>query len=284
MIDKQKIERSFIGCMHGHKDAAIVLFGVPFDATSTYRKGSAEAPAKIRDESHGIETYSPYQNKDLSNIKVFDGGDLNVSGDRVEDMLDKTEDYTKQVLRAGKFPLMLGGEHLVTLGAFRAIAKKYPDVCVVHFDAHTDLRNDWEGSPCNHSTVIRRCFDIVGKGRIFQFGIRSGEKAEFEFAAKNTVLTKNNFEGLQSKIRKIGRRPVYFTIDLDVLDPSELGGTGTPEAGGVRFLELLDAARKVFGLNVVGCDITELSPPLDTNGASTALACKFLREVLLMVK
>lgn len=273
----------FIGCDSEFKEADIVLFGVAFDATSTYRRGSKFAPMAIRNESRGIETYSPYLDKDLEDIKVFDGANIDV-GDDIEKMLSKTEEYVAQILAARKFPLMLGGEHLVTLGAFRAISKKYPKVCVIHFDAHTDLRNDWEGNLNNHSTVIRRCFDIVGKDRIFQFGIRSGEKTEFEFAKKNTVLIKNNFDGLEKILKKIGKSPVYFTVDLDVLDPSEFGGTGTPEAGGVSFLELLNAAQEVFKYNVVGCDINELSPPFDTNGASTALACKFLREVLLLAK
>jgi agmatinase len=199
-------------------------------------------------------------------------------------MVKSTETFTAKIVVNGKFPVMLGGEHLVTLGAFQAVAKKYPDACIVHFDAHTDLRDNYEGEKLNHATVIRRCFDIVGANRIFQFGIRSGERQEFEFASKNTFLTKNNFDGLTNALKKIGNRPIYFTIDLDVLDPSEMGGTGTPEAGGVRFLELLDAAKKVFSANVVACDINELCPAVDTNGASTALACKFLREILLLVK
>ena len=273
----------FIGCESDFEAADIVIFGVPFDATSTYRKGSRLSPSAIRKESDGIETYSPYLDKDLADIRVHDAGDLKIKGTDTAPMLYSVENFAEKVLQAGKFPVMLGGEHLVTLGAFRAVAKKYPDVCVVHFDAHTDLRADWEGKPYNHSTVIRRCFDIVGKGRIFQFGIRSGERVEFEWAKQNTVLTKHNFDGIEKTLKAIGNRPVYFTVDLDVLDPSEFAGTGTPEAGGVRFLELLDAAKKVFALNVVGCDITELSPPHDTNGASTALACKFLREVLLLI-
>ena len=292
----------FIGCENEFEGARIVLFGVAFDSTSTYRKGSATGPSAIRKESFGIETYSPYQDRDLCDIKVFDAGDIEVEtkklipkvAEEALSMLEKTEAMTEQILWPGKFPMMLGGEHLVTLGAFRAIAKRHPNVCIVHFDAHTDLRDEWEGNPNNHSTVIRRCFDTIvehdkkknnkGKNRIFQFGIRSGEKAEFEFAKNNTVLTKNNFKDIDNVLKRIGKRPVYLTIDLDVLDPSEMGGTGTPEAGGVRFMDLLSAVRKVFKLNVVGCDMVELSPPFDTNGASTALACKLLRELLLLIK
>jgi len=276
----------FIGCGATFDDAEVVLFGVPYDATSTYRKGSRLAPTAIRKESVGIETYSPYVDRDLGDVRVCDAGDVKVPplGLLPAAMVYSVEEQTQKILDAGKFPLMLGGEHLVTLGAFKAVHKKYPDVCVIHFDAHTDLRDDWEGERLNHSTVIRRCFELTGKGRIFQFGIRSGERGEFEWAKANTHLCKHNFASLGDAIKQIGKRPVYFTIDLDVLDPSEMGGTGTPEAGGVAFLELLGATQEIFGtLNVVGCDINELSPPYDVNGASTALACKYLREVLLFV-
>lgn len=273
----------FLSCDSNYDESKIVIFGAPFDGTTTYRPGTRFAPAKIRSESYGIETYSPYQDKDLTDIKAFDAGDLEIPFGNTERVLEVIEKAAQNILETDKFPLMLGGEHLITLGAFRAIHKKYPDVCVVHFDAHTDLREEYLGEKLSHSTVMRRIFDMVGTGRIYQFGIRSGERDEFEFAKKNTVLTKFNFDGLRDKTKFIKNRPVYFTIDLDVLDPGQFGGTGTPEAGGVTFLELLDAAKQVFGLNVVGCDINELSPPYDTNGASTALACKFLREVLLLI-
>lgn len=275
----------FISCEASFEEAGIVIFGAPYDATATYRKGSRFAPEAIRKESIGIETYSPYSDRDLENIAVHDAGDLSFKSADQAPMVYSVEAQTQKILDAGKFPLMLGGEHLVTLGAFRAIHKKYPDVCIIHFDAHTDLRDNWDGEKLNHSTVIRRCFELTGKNRIFQFGIRSGERIEFGFAEENNHLCKHNFKTLDKAIKQIGKRPVYFTIDLDVLDPSECGGTGTPEAGGVTFLELLAATQEIYkSLNVVGCDINELCPPCDTNGASTALACKYLREVLLLIK
>jgi agmatinase len=292
--------KKFIACDKTFADASIVLFGAPYDATSTYRKGSRFAPNKIREESFGIETYSPYCDRDLEDLAIHDAGDLQFKnspsgrrGGREADgvvdpapMVYAIEAQTEKILSANKFPIMLGGEHLVTLGAFRAIHQKYPDVCIIHFDAHTDLRDNWEGQKLNHSTVISRCYDVIADPRnirIFQFGIRSGERAEFEFAKFNTHLCKHNFATLKDALKAIGTRPVYFTVDLDILDPSEMGGTGTPEAGGVTFLELLDATQKIFQtVNVVGCDINELSPPYDHNGASTALACKYLREVLLL--
>jgi len=250
----------------------VVLFGAPFDGTTTYRPGARFAPGKIRTEMYGIETYSPYQDRDLADLEYQDDGDLDFPFGNTARVLDMIERKTSEILTAGKFPLMIGGEHLVTLGAFRAIYKKYPDVCVVHFDAHTDLRDDYLGEKLSHSTVIRRIFDITGKDRIQQSGIRSGTREEFAFAKQHMA-------------KKIEKKRVYLTIDLDVLDPSEFPGTGTPEAGGWRFNELLDATKKVFQTcDVVGCDIVELSPSYDLSGISTALACKFLREVLLLIK
>ena len=169
------------------------------------------------------------------------------------------------------------------MGAFRAAFKKYPDLHIIHFDAHTDLRDDYLGAKLSHACVIRRCHDLIGDGKIHQFCIRSGEREEFRFANEHTNLHKFNFDGLEETLKKIGNAPVYFTIDLDCLDPSAFPGTGTPEAGGVSFQELLQSIEKVSTCNVIGADVNELSPVLDTSGASTALACKVVRELMLAI-
>jgi len=176
---------------------------------------------------------------------------------------------------------MIGGEHLVTLGAFEAVFEKYPEIRVIHFDAHTDLRDEYLGEKLSHASVIRRIYDLIGDNKIYQFGIRSGEREEFCFAREHTNLNKFNFTGLSKAIEACRGYPVYFTIDLDVLDPSVFPGTGTPEAGGVTFMELLEAMIVVSELNVVAMDINELSPVYDQSGGSTAVACKVLRELLL---
>ena len=172
---------------------------------------------------------------------------------------------------------------MLTLGAVRALLEKYPDLCIIHFDAHTDLREDYLGAPLSHACVLRRCWELLGDGRIWQFGIRSGERAEFEWAKSHTILRLFDFEGLSQAVADIGDRPVYFTLDLDVLDPAFFCGTGTPEAGGVSFIALLEAIKTVCKAKVVGCDVMELAPPLDQSGASTALACKVVRELLLRI-
>lgn len=272
---------TFLGCDNEYGESGIVVFGAPFDSTTSFRPGTRFASHTMRGESYGLETYSPYQDKDLEDLAIFDGGDLELCFGDTEKALAAIESYTTRVLRDNKRPVMIGGEHLVTLGAVRAVARKYPELHVVHFDAHADLRDDYLGAPLSHATVLHRVWDIIGDGRIYQFGIRSGERSEFQWAKEHVSTQKFNFEGLAEVVEKLQGQPVYFTLDLDVLDPSVFPGTGTPESGGVSFMELLEAIRKVSQLNLVGCDINELSPVYDQSGASTAVACKVLRELLL---
>jgi len=274
---------TFIACDCDYGAADIVIFGAPFDGTTSFRPGTRFAPKAIRSEAFGIETYSPYQDEDLCDLNVFDSGDLELPFGNTERVLAMIEERTAEILTDEKLPVMVGGEHLVTLGAFRAAVKKYPDLSVLHFDAHTDLRDEYLGEKLSHAAVIRRIWEICGDGKIHQFGIRSGEKYEFEFAKEHTNLQKFNLDGLRGTVEKLGNKPVYVTIDLDVLDPSIFPGTGTPEAGGVSFSELLNALLSLKGLNIVACDINELSPEYDRSGVSTAVACKILREIMLVL-
>lgn len=276
---------TFIGCDAEYADASIVLFGAPFDSTTSFRPGARFGPAAMRHESFGLETYSPYQDADLTDYAVFDSGDLELCFGSAEQALRDIEERAEVILRDGKLPMLLGGEHLVTLGSFRAVFRKHPDVHVIHFDAHADLRDDYLGAQLSHACVLRRCHELVGDGRIHQFCIRSGEREEFRFAARHTDLHALTLDGLDEVVDqlKASGAPVYFTIDLDCLDPSAFPGTGTPEAGGVSFTQLLAAMRKVAQCNIVGADVNELAPMLDASGASTATACKVLRELLLAI-
>ncbi len=274
---------TFLGCDDEYDDAKVVVFGAPFDSTTSFRPGTRFASAVMRSESYGLETYSPYLDKDLSEVKVFDGGDLELCFGDTNAALGQIEEFSAKILNDGKIPCMIGGEHLVTLGAFRAVQKKYPDVHVIHFDAHTDLREDYLGARLSHATVMRRIWDIVGDGRIYQFGIRSGEKCEFEWAKEHIFTNKFNLDGFEKISERLQGKNVYFSLDLDILDPSVFPGTGTPEPGGVEFAELLNAIYELSGVNIVGFDINELSPQYDQSGVSTAVACKILRELLLVI-
>lgn len=277
----KKIENNILGCDSDFDNADIVIFGAPFDSTTSFRPGTRFGSKAIRNDSYGLETYSPYQDKDLSDCNIFDGGDLELCFGDTESALAEIERHTDMIVQAEKIPFMIGGEHLVTLGAVKSVYKKYTDLHIIHFDAHTDLREDYLGAKLSHATVIRRCHDIVGDSKIYQFGIRSGEKYEFEFAKKHNYINKFNLNGLDKIINELKDKPIYFTLDLDVLDPSIVAGTGTPEPGGISFLELLQAVIKLGELNIVGCDVNELSPVYDQSGVSTAVACKIIRELLL---
>lgn len=274
---------TFIGCDADYKNSKIVLFGAPFDSTTSFRPGARFGSSAIRHESFGIETYSPYQHKDLCDCSVFDSGDLELCFGSAESALADIEQRAAEIMDDGKFPLLIGGEHLVTLGAVRAAFARYPDLHIIHFDAHADLRDDYLGAKLSHACVMRRSYDLLGDGRIHQFCIRSGERSEFTFAGEHTDMHPLGFDGLAELAEELKRSntPVYFTIDLDCLDPSVFPGTGTPEAGGVTFTELLDAILGISKTNVVGADINELAPMLDSSGVSTATACKILRELIL---
>jgi len=274
--------QTFIACDAEYDDAKIVLFGAGFDGTTSFRPGTRFGPAAIRSESFGIETYSPYQDRDMLDYSYFDSGDIELPFGSTDRAVSDIAARSETILADGKLPFMIGGEHLVTLGSVMAVKEKFDDLYIIHFDAHADLRDDYLGQQLSHACVLRRCWELVGDGHIFQFGIRSGDRDEFRFADAHTEMHKFSFEGLEEVVEKLKGKNVYFTIDLDVLDPSVFPGTGTPEAGGVTFEQLRKALTLVCStLNIVGCDVNELSPVYDQSGVSTAVACKVIREMLL---
>lgn len=274
--------QTFIACDSEYSEAETVLFGAGFDGTTSFRPGTRFAPEAIRSESFGIETYSPYQDKDMLDYAYFDSGDLELPFGDTEKVLADIQQRSETILSDGKRPFMIGGEHLVTLGSVRAVKEKYGELYILHFDAHADLRDDYLGQKLSHACVLRRCHELVGDGHIFQFGIRSGDREEFEFAKKHTVMNRFSLDGLVGTVEKLRGKNVYLTVDMDVLDPSVFPGTGTPEAEGVTFKELREAVTLVCSqLNIVGCDVNELSPHYDPTGVSTAVACKLIREILL---
>ena len=272
----------FMGCDAPFDQADTVLFGAPFDSTTSNRPGTRFGPSALRRESYGLELYSPYQDRDLSDRAVLDSGDIELPMGSSVLALEAIQARAAEILAAGKRPFLLGGEHLVTLGAFRAAHEKFPEVCILHFDAHTDLRQEYLGVELSHACVIRRCWDLAGDGRIFQFGIRSGDRSEWQCGKSHVFTHPFDLDGLESTVSMLGNKPIYFTVDLDVLDPSVFPGTGTPEPGGVSFEALRRAVTLVCSrCNIVGCDVNELSPPYDPSGVSNAVAAKIVREMLL---
>ena len=274
----------FQSCDNTYEESNVVIFSSPMDATCSFRPGTRFAGPAIRQDSIGLEWYSPYFDMDLKDVKTCDIGDLDLPMGDVEKDLDEISRVTKCILDDNKKTMMIGGEHLVTLGTIREYIKKYPDLNIIHFDAHTDLREEFLGRELSHATVLRKCYDMLGSGTLYQFGIRSGDRSEFEWAKTHIHQTKFSFDGLDECIEALKDKPVYLTIDLDVLDPSVFPGTGTPEAGGVTYKELQDAILKMRKLNnLVGADMVELSPHYDASGVSTAVACKVLRELVLLL-
>ncbi len=280
---KKNIE-TFIGCESEYSDADIVIFGAPFDSTTSYRAGTRGGSSAMRHESFAIETYSPYLDADLCDYDIFDSGDLELCFGDTKKVLEDIEERTRIILDDKKLPLMLGGEHLVTLGAVRAVFKKHPNLSIIHLDAHADLRDDYLGCKLSHACVMRRCHELLGDGKIHQFCIRSGDRDEFKFASEHTDMHKFSLDGLLETIDALGDTPIYLTIDLDCLDPAFMAGTGTAEAGGITTSELIGAIHSLSKLNIVGADINELAPTLDPSGNSTTTACKLLRELLLAIE
>lgn len=280
-MDINFLPKSFLGCESNFDDAKIVIFGAPFDGTTTFRPGTRFAPQVMRLESIGLETYSPYFDLDIEDYKINDSGDLDLPFGCTTSALDIIQQQAKVIFNTDKKSLMIGGEHLVSLPVIKEAFKKYPDLHIIHFDAHTDLRQQYLGQELSHSSVFRRVWDFIGDNKIYQFGIRSGTKEEFYWAKEGHVyINKFNFDTLNQIVEKLKDKPIYFSIDLDVLDPSIMCGTGTTEAGGVSFNELINAIKEVSKLNIIGADIVELSPHYDNSGVSTAVACKVVREIL----
>ncbi|MBX6352067.1 MAG: agmatinase [Thermoflavifilum sp.] len=272
----------FIGATEDFERAKAVLYGMPMDWTVSFRAGTRLGPARIREVSIGLEEYSPYLDRDLRDIDYFDAGDVPLPFGNPAASVDRLYTYVRGLFEAGKFPLGLGGEHLASLGPLRAAWERYPDLRVVHIDAHTDLREDYEGEPYSHATVIRKVCDAIGPDRVYQFGIRSGTREEFAWARAHTHFFPFEVAApLERVMDELAGHPVYVTWDIDVFDPAHAPGTGTAEHGGIDPREGFRAMQLLSRLNVIGFDLVEVSPPLDPSELAQILAAKLVREALL---
>lgn len=275
---------NFIGFDSEYDESELVLMGIPYDGTVSYRPGTRFAPSAVRENSYGLETYSPYFDDDLSEYKLFDMGDIDLPFGNTQRILDIIKENAKKAVFDNKILFSVGGEHLVTYPLVEAYYEKYKnDLVILHFDAHTDLRDDYMGEKLSHASVIKRIYDMVGQDKIYQFCVRSGEKEEFHYDTKGIFQEKFTFTKLEEIVEEIKGRPVYVTIDLDVLDPSVFPGTGTPEAGGINFHEMMDLIKILKNAKIVGADVVELSPHYDQSGISTAAACKIIRELTFAI-
>ncbi len=273
---------SFLAAKESYQEAGLVLTGLPLDLTSSFRPGSRQGPQAIRSVSEGLEEFSPYLNLDLGDCPFYDGGDLLLPFGNLHVCLERIEEICRLLLTDEKLPVFFGGEHLVTFPVIKAMLDFYPDLAILQFDAHADLRDEYMGEKHSHATVIRRVSELVGPDHVYQFGIRSGTRDEFSFGHNFTHFYPFQvLPGLESVLSALKGRPLYVTIDIDVVDPAYAPGTGTPEPGGVTPQEIFRVFELLQGWNVVGCDIVELSPVYDPSGITALLAAKMVREALL---
>jgi agmatinase len=272
----------FIGANADFDEAQAVIYGMPMDWTVSFRSGTRLGPARIREVSVGLEEYSPYQDRSLTDVTYFDAGDLLLPFGNPQKSVDMIRDYVDDLYQRGKFPVGLGGEHLVSWGSIGAAAGKYPDLRVVHIDAHTDLRDAYEGEPYSHSTVIKKVCEMIGPDKVYQFGIRSGTKEEFDWGRQNThFFPFDLLEPLTAVLHELKGHPVYVTFDIDAFDPAYAPGTGTAEHGGLTPREVFAAFCKLAELTVVGFDLVEVAPHIDHSEQTQILAAKLVREALL---
>lgn len=279
MLTGPFLSKNWMSATENFDEADIVIVGLPYDGTCCSKPGARFGPQEIRLVSIDIETYSPVFDKDLEEIRFYDAGELEFQFGNRKDTLEKIYTAAKETISYNKKWLGIGGEHLVTLPAVKAHAETYTELAVVHFDAHADLNNEYLGEQLAHSTVIRRISEFIKPENITQIGIRSGTKDEYSWIKQhNTLITDKN-----ELIKRMQGKPVYLTIDLDVLDPSVLWGTGTPEPGGMSFKEFLDWLQAIRKLNIVGADVVELSPHYDPSKVSAVTAAKVVRELLFIL-
>ena len=282
MLKGPFLDRTWMGQNPDYDTANIIMLGLPFDGTVSYRSGSRFAPEQIRLASWGLEEYSPRFDKDINDCNFHDIGDLEFPLGNTVKSLELIKDNVKQIYDDGKRLLGIGGEHLVTYPEIISISDVYgDDLAIVHFDAHTDLRDEYMGEKLSHSAVIKLCSRYVRPENIKQIGIRSGMKEEWEFMKRNNTFIKDNndYKSLDCLLDK----KVFITVDLDVLDPSVMSGTGTPESGGMSFNELMGWFEYLKKFDIIGADVVELAPDYDTSGCSTAVATKVIRELLMIM-
>jgi agmatinase len=261
-------------------EAHTVVLGIPYDRTSSFIPGSRFGPAHVRLATDNVESYSPWQQRDLSALKVHDAGDL-----RLEDMTwpgvtRQIRGRVKALLKASKLIVSLGGEHSITGPLVAAVQESHPELVVVQFDAHADLRPEFLHEPHSHAAAMYAAAQSVGRERVYQFGIRSGTEDEFHSARHLYPFTV--LEPLRQCLPDLRRHPIYLTIDLDVLDPGVMPAVATPEPGGIDYRELIAALLLLRDCRLVGIDVVEYNPLASRDLASASLVAGLLRELILL--
>ena len=263
-----------------YQKAEVVILGIPFDRTSSFIPGSRFAPSQIRTAFDNVESYSPYQNRDLSSAKIHDTGDIVFSSIDTKSAMNQIKKEIAKHLTCRKKILSIGGEHTITVPIVQIFKEHYPKLKVIQFDAHADLRNEYLGEKLCHATAMRRVSEIVGANNLYQLGIRSMTKDE-----SNTKMYPFNIEKHIPRVKKqLGKTPVYLTLDIDVLEIGTMPAVATPEPGGCSFAELVSALVKLSGCQIVGADLVEYNPLSVASLAYASTAAVLLREMLLLFR
>ncbi|PIV69936.1 MAG: agmatinase [Euryarchaeota archaeon CG01_land_8_20_14_3_00_38_12] len=257
-------------------DAKFVIFGVPFDSTSSFRSGSRFAPNRIREASYNFETYLMEQDVDLIDIPFHDAGNLDEYGN-VDEMTGAVEDAVKKILP--KFPILIGGEHSLTIGAVKTLK----NVSVVFIDAHLDFREEYLGIKNSHACVSRRVSEIVGIENVFSIGVRSFSREEKNDAEKLGLKYVSSFDvkekGIENIIRNLNlKKKIYLSLDMDGVDPAFAPGVGNPEPFGLTPLDVVKCI-KILSDRLVGFDVAEVCPPYD-NGNTSLLGARIIRDLI----
>ena len=274
----------YMGSQREIKNCSIGIFGVNYDGTTSFRSGTRFGPSAIRNVSQSLETFCPILEKDLSNIGYVDFGSLIIDLDNTESVINRVSLATKLLIKNNLKPLILGGEHSITTGVIETLVKKYPDLVIIQLDAHADLRDSYMNNKNSHACTMQRCIEKLPNKEIFQIGIRSGTKEEFQKMRENNQLIdlkKGDKNLLLSRLEKIKELPIYLTIDVDWFDPSLLSGTGTPEPGGFFWDDFEMIIKTLNKFNLIGADIVELAPEIDISGVSSIVAAKVARSLIM---
>jgi agmatinase len=281
---KTEKKANFVGCTDDVNNAELILAGIPYDVTSTFRHGSDKGPDSAREYSDSIETFAPDRCDDITDHRIADAGNLVLGKMEPEDAVKEIEEYVSGFISKEKKVLYLCGEHIISYPIVKKYHEKHPGLKVIYFDAHADMRDNYDGNKLSHSAAARRITEVVGTENIFMFGIRSFEKNEMMFIRDNNIFCDTYLDEFLNLIDTVKNEPVYISIDVDVFDPAYLPGVGNPEAGGMSYRDFLAVAVGFSKLkNIVAADVNELSPVYDTHGASSVFAAKVVREMLLVM-
>ena len=275
----------FMGAKKTLKNCSIGIFGVNYDGTTSFKPGTRFGPNAIRNVSESLETYCPFFNKDLNLINYFDAGSLKIDLSNTYSIIKKVKSGTEFLIKKNLKPLILGGEHSISIGVIEALVEKYPNLLMIQLDAHADLRDSYQNNKYSHACTIRRCLELLPNKKVIQIGIRSGTQEEFTIMNKNHQLINFRTGDSNIKIKKFlepfRSQPIYLTVDLDWFDPSLLSGTGTPEPGGLFWHDFETIIQLLSTFKIIGCDIVELSPNIDLSGISSVVAAKTTRSLIM---